>query len=61
MKKLGEDRVSLVDFLRSIKFSTPATEVWDGDFPAHFASFEQQARTRRQFSNEDSQLIRSAN
>lgn len=61
MKRLDANKVSLVDFLRSIKFSTPSTSVWGSELPAHFAGFKQQARTRRQFSNEESQLIRSAN
>lgn len=61
MKRLDANKVSLVDFLRSIKFSTPSNSVWGGELPAHFASFKQRARTRRQFSNEESQLIRSAN
>jgi hypothetical protein len=61
MKRLDENKVSLVDFLRSIKFTTPSTSAWGGELPANFASFKQQVRTRRQFSNEESQLIRSAN
>ena len=61
MKRLDENKVSLVDFLRSIKFPTPSTSGWGSELPAHFASFKQQVRTRRQFSKEESQLIRSAN
>ncbi|MEJ2531151.1 MAG: hypothetical protein P8Y92_05070 [Halioglobus sp.] len=61
MKRLDENKVSLVDFLRSIKFSTPSTSGWGSELSAHFASFKQQARTRGQLSNEESQLIRSAN
>ena len=61
MKRLDQNKASLVDFLRSIKFSTPRPGGWGGDLPAQFASFKQQVRTGRQFSNEESQLIRSAN
>jgi hypothetical protein len=61
MKRLDENKVSLVEFLRSIKFPTPSTSLWGSELPAHFASFKQQVRTRRQLSNEESQLIRSAN
>ena len=61
MKRLDENKVSLVDFLRSIKFTTPSASGWGGELSANFASFKQQTRTRRQFSNEESKLIRSAN
>lgn len=61
MKVNEEQKASLVDFIRSIKFShshsAPAAEASN----THFARFQQRVRTRRQHSSEDSQLVRSAN
>lgn len=61
MKATQEQKASLVDFIRSIKFShhhsAPATEASN----THFARFKQRVRTKRQYSSEDSQLVRSAN
>lgn len=62
MQQADNRKASLVEFLRSIKFNR-------GESPrrpaqtcsTHFAGFDQQALTRRQYSREDSQLIRSAN
>lgn len=61
MKRRDEGKASLVDFLRSIKFSHEGSTRNAGDCNTHFADFEQRARTRRQYSNEDAELIRSAN
>ena len=60
MKRLDEGKVSLVEFLGSIKFSrdhgaSTRTEAFD----EQFARLEQ--RTRRGHRSEDAQLVRSAN
>jgi len=61
MKRLDDGKVSLVEFLRSIKFahqneSTPANYS-----STRFAHFYPQARGSVQSGAEDSHLIRSAN
>lgn len=61
MTKQDKGKVSLVEFLRSIKFTQDQNQVAQEECPTHFADFDQRARTRRQFSSEDSQVIRSAN
>ncbi len=61
MKRRDEGRASLVDFLRSLKYSHGNGAVDRGECPTHFAQFKQRARTCSQFSTEDSHLIRSAN
>ncbi len=61
MKRRDEGKTSLVDFLRSIKFSHESGARNADDCSTHFADFDQRARTRRQYSNEDAELIRSAN
>lgn len=61
MKRLDDGKVSLVEFLRSIKFVKQSTSNASVDCPTHFAHLHPRARSPRQMSNEDSQLIRSAN
>ncbi|RLA45236.1 MAG: hypothetical protein DRR04_11130 [Gammaproteobacteria bacterium] len=61
MKRLDEDKTSLVEFLRSIKFAQQSCANPSIECPTHFAHFEQHARAGRQLTAEDSQLIRSAN
>ncbi|MFV0279061.1 MAG: hypothetical protein ACK5HY_18040 [Parahaliea sp.] len=61
MKRRDEGKTSLVDFLRSIKFSHESDARHSRDSSGHFADFQQRARTKRQYSTEDAQLIRSAN
>ncbi|GAB3280692.1 hypothetical protein [Parahaliea aestuarii] len=61
MKRRDQGKASLVDILRSIKFSRESSSRNTDDCSTHFADFEQRARTRRQYSAEDAQLIRSAN
>jgi hypothetical protein len=62
MKKRDEGKASLVDFLRSIKFTHNHTGVAaDIECPTHFANFKQRARSGSEGSLEDSELIRSAN
>ena len=61
MKRRDQGKATLVDFLRSIKFAQQKTVSVGSDCATHFAVFEPQARPGRQYSAEDSQLIRSAN
>jgi hypothetical protein len=64
MKRRDEGKVSLVEFLRSIKFAhenSAGHDVSPGDCATHFAHFKQLARRKNESSAEDSQLIRSAN
>ena len=61
MTKRDKGKASLVEFLRSIKFTHDQNTEAHSECPTHFADFDQRARTRRQFSSEDSQVIRSAN
>lgn len=61
MKRLDEGKVSLVEFLRSIRFTQQKEENqarYDG---GRFAHFYPRVRNGVPFSNEDSHLIRSAN
>ncbi len=61
MKKIDKDKVSFVDFLRSIKFDHREETKHVAECPTHFASFYPQARPRSKSSTEDNQLVRSAN
>lgn len=61
MQQRDAGKASLVEFLRSIKFSHAPTARNQRHCSTHFADFDQRARTRRQYSSEDAQLVRSAN
>ncbi|MEH6582773.1 MAG: hypothetical protein V7754_12610 [Halioglobus sp.] len=63
MTRRDEGKVSLVEFLRSIKFGHDhrASAVAHEQCPTHFALFKQSARAGSESSQEDTQLIRSAN
>jgi hypothetical protein len=61
MKRLDDDKVSLVEFLRSIKFAQQSNASQSDKCPTHFAHIDQHARPARHSSAEDTQLIRSAN
>jgi hypothetical protein len=61
MKRLDENKTSLVEFLRSIKFAHASGADSSAECPKHFAHFKQHARAGLQLTAEDSQLIRSAN
>ena len=61
MKRLDEGKVSLVEFLSSIKFARSNAANSGVECRSHFAHFNPQARPGSAFSVEDSQLIRSAN
>lgn len=61
MKRIDEGKVSLVEFLSSIKFArhnSPARQAPSG---GNFARFDQRVPPARQFGTEDSYLVRSAN
>ena len=59
MKRLDDGKVSLVEFLRSIKFAQHKQAKETTECPTHFAHFNQRARDGGQRNSEDSQLIRS--
>ena len=61
MKRLDDGKVSLVEFLRSIKFARRDVSSEVGECPTHFAHLNPQARAAASMQAEDSQLIRSAN
>jgi hypothetical protein len=60
MKRLDDGKVSLVEFLRSIKFAQK-NAAQNVECPTRFAQMHQRARAGQSLSTEDSQLIRSAN
>ena len=61
MKRLDDGKVSLVDFLRSIKFAQHNEPAPGGYGSTRVAHFYPQARGATQTGGEDSHLIRSAN
>lgn len=61
MKKLDQGRVSLVDFMRSIKFDRRGDIHTDGAALGRFAGLDARARSGNAMSAEDNQLVRSAN
>jgi hypothetical protein len=61
MKQRDKGKVSLVEFLRSLKYSRGNRVTQSSDCGSHFARFEQRVDTGRQFSAEEYKLVRSAN
>jgi hypothetical protein len=61
MKRLDDGKVSLVDFLRSIKFNHGRSAAQSYEVPTQLANFSPRARPGGQPAAEDTQLIRSAN
>ena len=61
MKRLDDDKVSLVEFLRSIKFAQQNSSGRHAECPTHFAYLHPRAHTGQQLNTEDSAVIRSAN
>ncbi|MEP4149371.1 MAG: hypothetical protein ABJL54_19280 [Halioglobus sp.] len=61
MKRMDEGKVSLVEFLSSIKFARQNSAHFDVQSGNRFARFDQRVPVNRQFGTEDSKLIRSAN
>jgi hypothetical protein len=60
MKRLDEGKASLVDFLRSIKFTRDKKPERSDENYTQFADFNSQARTQRKLK-EERYLVRSAN
>lgn len=66
MKRLDEGKTSLVEFMRSIRYTRHHTSKAHGYLPEHFAGLdpktpEPQADTGKKASAEDKSLVRSAN
>ena len=61
MKRLDDDKVSLVDFLRSIRFRHQRAATNPDECNTHFAGFSPRTRTEQNNNTEESHLIRSAN
>ena len=61
MTRRDDGKTSLVEFLRSIKFTHQNNTVVEEECPTHFAHFSQRDRNTGKDSVEDCQLIRSAN
>ena len=60
MKRRNERKTTLVDFMRSIKFSGNHSG-HSNECPTHFAAFDQRVRSGNAAAGEEHQLIRSAN
>jgi hypothetical protein len=61
MKRIDEGKVSLVEFLSSIKFARNNSENFNAPEGNRFARFDQRVPVARQFGAEDSYVVRSAN
>jgi hypothetical protein len=61
MKRLDDDKISLVEFLSSIKFSQQHGKNHGEEFDTRLAKLQQRVRTRRLYNAEELELIRSAN
>jgi hypothetical protein len=61
MKRLDENRVSLVEFLRSIKYSRHGKSKAQGEYPEHFAGFSPQVSVEKTVTAEDSSHVLSGN
>ena len=61
MKRKDKGKISLVEFLSSIKFSRQPTRLASDIEMGRFAAFEQRVRPAGLRSREDQSLIRSAN
>ena len=61
MKRIDEGKVSLVEFLSSIRFARNTSDNFDAHNGKRFASFDQRVPVARQGGAEESYLVRSAN
>ncbi len=61
MKRLDEGKVSLVDFLRSIKFAHHDKAEQREEDHTHFADFSPHVRTQKKPNTEERNLVRSGN
>ncbi|MGB1140718.1 MAG: hypothetical protein ACPG1A_07455 [Halioglobus sp.] len=62
MKRLDDGKVSLVEFMRSIRFARRKEAKRSTECETHFAHFDPQARPEQQIpSAEEQNVVRSAN
>ncbi len=61
MERRYQGKTSLVDFMRSIKFTHAQTATTGSECGTHFAHFVPRVQRGQQGAVEESQLIRSAN
>jgi hypothetical protein len=61
MKRLDDDKVSLVEFLRSIKSAQRTRSTGGSGCTTHFAGFSPQARADQKSNPEERTLVRSYN
>lgn len=61
MTRRDEGKASLVEFLRSIKFTQQNNAVAEEECSTHFAHFNQRARKSGNDTADENKLIRSAN
>jgi len=61
MKRRDDGKVSLVEFLRSIKFRHQQATIDADECTTHFAGLDQHTRAEKSKNTEESHLIRSAN
>ncbi len=61
MKRLDDGKVSLVEFLRSIRSIHRTRSTGRGDCTTRFAGFSPQARAEQKDNQEDRTLVRSCN
>ena len=61
MKRMDDGKVSLVEFLSSIKFARQNSVSMDVHNANRFARFDQRIPVTQPFGTEDSYLVRSAN
>ena len=61
MKRLDEGKVSLVEFLRSIKYGRRTPRSNHSADETHFAGFNPQTRVDQQANSEELSLVRSDN
>lgn len=61
MKRRDEEKTSLVDFMRSIKFSDHKSGRQSGEVSNHFAHLSSHVRPAGPTTAEDKKLVRSGN
>jgi hypothetical protein len=61
MKRLDHGKVSLVEFMRSLRSMQRKKAARSTECPTHFAHFNPQTRDNQDLSPEEQKLVRSAN
>lgn len=61
MKRLDEGKVSLVDFLRSIKYANHSNSKCHDECPTQFAGLNPHTPADKKSNSEELYLVRSAN